>query len=176
MIKDVVDKTSPNTGSIRVWYKQDNVFKRPRANVICKFWSEQLYSTPRDVVMSSLYTKMVRDVLQELAYPASVAGFEFSFSSDVDGLDLHISGYDSGLKSFTTELARYLMLVLQQGEDGKGFVPDAERFAVIKDELAESYRNFMYGQSHIHAAYAVSLLLEDRALAHLGIRRRPSGH
>ena len=162
IIKDVVDRTSPNVGSVRVWFKQDAVFKRPRGNVVCKWWSSQLYATPRDVVMSSLYTKMVRDILQELSYPASIAGFEFAFSSDVDGLDLHVSGYDSGLLKFTRQLSKYVMLVPPgTPADQPGAVPDRNRFNQIKEELQESYKNFMYGQAHIHAAYAMSLLLED---------------
>jgi len=161
IIKDVVDKSS---GSIRVWYKQDHMFRRPRANLVCKFWSKQLYSTPRDVVLSSLFTKVIRDTLQEETYPASVAGFEMSFSSDVDGFDLHISGYDSGLKTFVADAAKYFLMVppsTNGSQPERGFTPNVDRFNIIKDQLANSYKNFMFGQPHIHAAYSMSLLLED---------------
>lgn len=88
IVLDVVDTKNIKTGSLRVWFKQDTTFKRPRSNVVCKLWSQQIYSTPRDVVLASLYTKVVRDLLGELEYPATTAGFTFSLTSDVDGFDL----------------------------------------------------------------------------------------
>ena len=152
------------TESLR--FKQDHIYQRPRANVVCKFWSNSLYATPLDVVYSSLYTKMVRDFLQERAYPAAIAGFEFSFTSDVDGIDLHLSGYDNGLSSFTAEIAKYLVMSYPKSDPNDksatvGFIPNRSRFQVIKEELAQSYRNFMYGQPHVHSAYSMSLLMEE---------------
>ena len=53
--------------------------------------------------MSSLYSRVVRDDLVELAYPALAAGYSFDFSSDVDGFDVRLSGYSSGVASFASK-------------------------------------------------------------------------
>jgi insulysin len=169
IIMDRVDTTSPVNGSMRVWFKQDFTFERPRANAICKLWSGDLYGTPRDVVLSSMYTKLVKDALSEKLYPASVAGFTYSFSSDVDGMDLRITGFDSGLDHYVGEIASHLRLLSaadaekaqKAGKPIKGVVALQHRFHDLREQLTESYRNFMFSQPHMHAGYAMSLLLEE---------------
>jgi insulysin len=148
-------------GSVRVWFKQDDTFRRPRANVVCKLWTPAVYASPRDVVMSSLYTKLVEDGMAETSYAASVVGFEHSFTGEVDGLSLHISGFESHLDSYAQMVAHHLMLARRGDAGSRGFVPSEERFQLVKEALQQEYANFKFGAPHTHASYSLALLLED---------------
>ena len=162
IVYDVVDKVSAVNGSVRVWFKQDTSFRRPRAMMACRLWTELVYASPRDVVMSTVFVRLVRDFLQEFAYPASVAGFDFNFASDVDGFDLHFAGYDDGLQYYVSQIAKYLALASPTSNSTKGFVPKRGRFDNIKEELAQNYDNFLrFSQPHQQAAYHLSCLVEE---------------
>lgn len=75
-----------------------------------------------------------------------------------------LSGYDSGMLKFVQHVSQYFMLVEPNRPDlksQKGFKPDPARFGVLKEELAQSYINFDFGQPHTQASYGVSMLLEQ---------------
>jgi len=159
IIVDAQAETAPDsnstTGSHRFWWKQDTRFNRPHAHVLCKLWGKAVYDSPRDVVLSSLYARLVDDALSTKLYPARSVGYEFDVGADVDGINFMMVGFDDGIKEVAKIFASHLNL------DDESKHPAASRFAVMKEELLEHYNNFKFKPPHFHAAYDIALLLEN---------------
>lgn len=70
-------------------------------------------------MLSSLFSKMVRDHISELAYPAVQAGFTLDFGANVDGFDFRANGYSSGILNFVQHMARYLQMINEKDKNSK---------------------------------------------------------
>lgn len=163
IVRDIVDRTSNSTGSQRLWFKQDGKFKEPYAVFVAKFWSGAVYGSPRDTVMATLYVALVQDVLDELLFPAEFVGFNWGISTSKDGLFLRISGYDSNIEDLVQIIAQNLQPKLSRDYPSypAGFVADESKFALIKEEIKQRYRNSIHhSQAYQYASHALSLLLE----------------
>ena len=143
--------------SVRAWWQQATLFAEPRIKLSCRFWSRQLAVTPRSLVLASLYTAIVNDLLSDFADLPAAAGFEYRFDADGAGLNLDFSGYSGGdqLLRFVTQVAQNIQLrAPSQGG------PSAQRFATIKNELAETYSNARFRPPYALAAHMASEVLE----------------
>ena len=58
----------------RLWYRPDKAFETPKAVVYLNIESPAAYSSPEASVLTRIFTKLLNDSLNELAYPADLAG------------------------------------------------------------------------------------------------------
>lgn len=58
----------------RLWYRPDKAFQTPKAVVYLDIESPAAYSSPEASVLTRIFTKLLNDSLNELAYPADLAG------------------------------------------------------------------------------------------------------
>lgn len=58
----------------RLWYRPDKAFQTPKAVVYLDIESPASYSSPESSVLTRIFTKLLNDSLNELAYPADLAG------------------------------------------------------------------------------------------------------
>lgn len=93
---------------LRLWYKKDDTFWVPRANVWILFRSPLAYATPSNCVKTRyisfgfihtrllaclkaniqcrLYTDLLKDSLNEYAYDAEVAGLCYNIENQLEGM------------------------------------------------------------------------------------------
>ncbi len=57
-----------------LWYKQDNQFNLPKADFYLSIITEQANKSAKNAVLTALYTKLVKDQLNEPLYDAALAG------------------------------------------------------------------------------------------------------
>lgn len=76
-----------------VWFQHDTRFQTPRAQVFLRIKSPAIGDSLRQAVLAELYVAMVSDALNAFAYPAGLAGLDFSLAANSRGLDLTLSGY-----------------------------------------------------------------------------------
>ncbi len=78
----------------RLWYLPDQTFKVPRADFYFALLSPSANASARNAMLSTLYTRMVDDRLNETLYDASLAGLDVQLYPHLRGVSLRISGYN----------------------------------------------------------------------------------
>lgn len=69
-----------------VWFKPDTRFKLPKGLVYIQIFSSIAYSSPKNACLCRLFSMLVDDHLNEIAYYADVAGLHYSIRNTKDGL------------------------------------------------------------------------------------------
>lgn len=115
-----------------LYHAEDFEFLRPKITLHYKVrFAAEAMSLRRKVLLDT-YTACVGESLNELAYPAQIAGLSYSFNSGYEGVYFTVSGFDeSAPRLFDSVLDHMLDLRL-----------DEERFAAVKDRLVRDLRNF----------------------------------
>ena len=124
--------------NVRIWWKKDDQFWVPKANVHIYFKTPITYVSARVVLICTLFRELVNDALVEYSYDADISGLVYEFSNHISGLSITVSGYNDKLHVL---LEKVLLQVrdLEVRED---------RFAVIHDRLSRSLRNWDIGQPY----------------------------
>ncbi len=127
-----------NDVGMRTWYKKDDRFWVPKANVHILLRSPIAGVTPQVGVMGQLYRALVQDALVEYSYDAEIAGLDYVLTKYSVGIDVTVSGYNDKM----SVLLEKVMLVMKDLD-----IRD-DRFAVIKDRLVRQYRNWELQQPY----------------------------
>ena len=135
----------------RLWFKQDGQFESPKVQLLALLANPLAYDNPRDAALARLYTGMIRERLNEFAYPASQVGLEYRLENGVRGLELRLSGYPETLERL---LARLLT-------DMKAQEIDPVRFETLKRNLKEDRINQRYTQAFHRSLYELYYLISD---------------
>lgn len=117
--------------SLKLWYKLDQRFKMPRTNAYFLISCKGAYDSAKASVLTDLYVKLIKDALNEILYLANVARLESSLSVAVDKLEIKIHGFNEKLPCLASKISNLL----------RNFVPSANRFQVMKEELGRAYAN-----------------------------------
>lgn len=121
-----------NDDIARTWFKKDDTFWVPKANLIVCGKNPIAYATAENCVKARLYTDLVRDALEEYSYDADLAGLQYSVGLDSRGILIEVSGYND-------KLAVLLEQVLITMRD---LTIQDDRFDIIKERLSRGYRNW----------------------------------
>ncbi|KAH9483963.1 Putative zinc protease [Psilocybe cubensis] len=135
-----------------LWYKKDDKFWVPKAHVVFDIRSPLTSASARTSVLTRLYSDIVNDSLTEFSYDADLAGLSYNLSSTNTGLYITMNGYNDKM----SVLVRHVL------EKVKGLVVDAQRLAVVKEELRREYENFSLGQSYSLSDYYGRYLMAQR--------------
>ena len=136
------DKIIDEDGLV-LYHAEDFEFLRPKVTLHYKlrFAADQM-GLKRKVLLDT-YTACVKESLNELAYPAQIAGLSYSFNSGYEGVYFTVSGFDeSAPRLFDSVLDHMLDLRLDEG-----------RFAAIKDRLVRSLANFAKQDAYRQARF-----------------------
>jgi insulysin len=114
--------------SLQLWFVQDAQFNVPKGQVIVRLSLPGMGQlSPRDVVLTSLFARVVSDRLNEFTYPAQMAGVSFSVSGGNRGIDIRLGGFSSGHAVLMDEVLASL---------GDPRV-DADRYSRLAQDLQE---------------------------------------
>ncbi|TID23091.1 Flavin carrier protein 2 [Venturia nashicola] len=141
-----------NDDHVRTWYKKDDRFWVPKANLHITLRSPLAGMTPHTGAMSQIYTALVQDALNEYAYDAEISGLDYSVGTHSVGLDLSLSGYND-------KMAVLLEKVLKGMRDLE-IKPD--RFAIIKERLMRTYKNWHFQQPYQQVGTFTRWLASDK--------------
>ncbi|KAK3679815.1 metalloprotease [Recurvomyces mirabilis] len=123
-----------STNSVRTWFKKDDQFWVPKANLNVHLRTPLLNITPLTAVTGHLYKELVEDALNEYAYDAELAGLDYNISPHSQGFDVSVSGYNDKMHVLLEKV-----LLTMRDLDVK-----QERFDVLKERLGRAYRNIQY--------------------------------
>ncbi|KAI9783379.1 MAG: Insulinase (Peptidase M16) [Geoglossum umbratile] len=141
--KDVAEplkypKLIRNDESVRIWWKKDDTFWVPKANVFITLRNSLVDATPENSVKSKLYCELVKDALVEYSYDAEISGLDYSLDTHSAGLDVEVSGYNDKM-SVLLEKVLVSMRDLDVRDD---------RFKIVKERILRGYRNWDYQQPY----------------------------
>ncbi len=114
-----------------LWHYHDTSFGTPKSNIYVNLRSPIANDTAEHAVLTSLYTSMVQDQLNEYSYPAYLAGLNYDLYSHIRGVSIKIGGYS---EKQTLLLEKILKTV-------KNLHLKQERFDIYKEQLARSLEN-----------------------------------
>src|SRR5690606_38732079 len=72
---------------------QDQHFNVPKTHINLRLKLPMVARDTASAAQAHLFAALVADQLNELTYPASVAGLHYSISASARGLDINIAGY-----------------------------------------------------------------------------------
>ncbi|XP_077277760.1 insulin-degrading enzyme-like [Temnothorax americanus] len=91
-VKQEFPETVRNTPFVRVWHKQDNEFRVPKATMIFHFVSPFAYTNPLNSVLTDMFAGLLQKSLNE--YIAELTGLKLEITSTIYGIKIRIDGYD----------------------------------------------------------------------------------
>eukprot|EP01080_Neovahlkampfia_damariscottae_P000884 gene884-9795_t len=125
----------------KVWFKQDVIFKRPKAIFFFNFIIPTTYSTPQNILYARIYCDLVVDSLNEYSYDASVAGLHYNVTAGSDGFQIIVAGYNDKISILTKNVFEKI----------SSLKIDENRFFVFKKRLLQRYMNYHKEQPYQHA-------------------------
>ncbi|RDW59715.1 LuxS metallohydrolase [Coleophoma cylindrospora] len=142
-----------NDDLVRTWYKKDDTFWVPKANVYINCRNPLPNATAENSLKARLYTDIVRDALEEYSYDAELAGLEYSVSGHSTGMEVIVSGYNDK-QSVLLEKVLITMrdLVIKQ-----------DRFEIIKERLLRGLKNWDFQQPYNQVGEYTRWLNSDKA-------------
>lgn len=116
---------------VQVWFQQDQQFNLPRAHMYLRVKSPVVARDAQGAAQAHLFAALVEDQLNEFAWPARLAGLNYSLSAHPRGLDLHLVGYSN----------RQGLLLNKVAETIRAGKFSRERFITHKARLLREWRN-----------------------------------
>ncbi|VDN07645.1 unnamed protein product [Thelazia callipaeda] len=141
-----------NNDWCRLWFKQDCEFKLPKLSTRISLKSPMMQSNPLNAYLSTMLIICLQDAIAEETYNAYLAGLKSSFDLKMNGITLRVSGYDEKHRKYVNDLIQRLIT----------FIPDENRYEVLKETLCRNLRNFRQSQPYMQSHYYTTLLLGSR--------------
>ncbi|XP_058128643.1 insulin-degrading enzyme [Anopheles coustani] len=142
-----------DTPMIRLWFKQDVEFLKPKTMMNFDFNSPMVYSDPLNCNMTRLFVQLLKDHLNEFLFEADLAGLGFGVGNTTSGISLSIGGYSH----------KQHILLDRVLDSMFNFKIDPRRFEVFKEQYIRSLKNYQTEQPYQHAIYYLALLLTELA-------------
>ncbi|AKH70326.1 secreted/periplasmic Zn-dependent peptidase, insulinase [Spongiibacter sp. IMCC21906] len=79
---------------VALWLNTDDTYEVPKGRSYLLLQTPEAESSLNQQVKTALWLRMVQDQLNELSYPAQLAGLSFSLSSSWRGIEINIGGYN----------------------------------------------------------------------------------
>ncbi|MCP4755169.1 MAG: hypothetical protein GY866_30195, partial [Proteobacteria bacterium] len=136
---------------IRIWHKQDDRFKVPKGNLRIRLAAPLAYSTVEKAAMTNLFTLLLQENLSEYAYPALIAGLNYSVSNSVQGIELSLSGYSENLPLLFNKIIDTIV----------DFKVDRGQFEIFRNQIKENRQNQKLSQAYRRVGYEMHYLLSE---------------
>jgi insulysin len=141
--RDVVEplkhpKLIRNEEHVRTWWKKDDRFWVPKANVHITLRSPLASVSPHASVMAQIYHGLVQDALVEYSYAADISGLEYNLTGHSLGMDVSVSGYNDKMDV----LLEKVLVSMRDLE------VQTDRFHIVKERLLRGYKNWELQQPY----------------------------
>ena len=142
-----------NDEKVRLWWKKDDAFWVPKANVNVLLRNPLTYASPANFVKSVLFTGLVKDALTSYSYDAEISGLYYSVAANMLGMDVAVHGYNDKLPV----LLEKILVTIRDLEVRQ------DRFDIIKEGMTRKYKNWDYQQPYYQVGDFARWLLNEKA-------------
>lgn len=151
------DKTHPiiihDTPLMRVWFKQDTEFLKPKTFMGFDFSNPIVYSDPLNCNLTHLFVQLFKDSLTEFLYSAELAGLRLTISNTTNGISMLINGYSDKQNKFLETILDKMF----------NFEVDEKRFEIMCEQYMRGLKNFSAEQPYQLAIYYLAVILTEQA-------------
>lgn len=140
-----------DTPLLRLWFKQDDEFFVPKANLFINFVSPVAFMDPFNSNSTYMFELLFRDALNEYAYAADIAGLRWDLSNSKYGMILEIGGYND----------KQHVLLQKIMDKMVNFKIDPKRFEIVKENHIRNLENYEAEQPYQRAFYYLAVLLSE---------------
>lgn len=137
----------------RLWWKKDDQFWVPKANVNFIFKSPLVNASTSNLVKTKLFCELVTDALSEYSYDAELAGLDYALAASRAGIEISIGGYNDKM-AVLLEKVLITMRDLQVKSD---------RFKITKERMSRSYKNWNFQPAYQQVGEFTRFLNSDKA-------------
>lgn len=116
---------------MEVWYARDTRFETPKANVYLSLRTPATRASARSNVLSSLLVDAINTNVNAWAYPAQLAGLDYSIYPHLRGITIRVGGYSDKLH---TLMARILTQVADP-------TLTEQRFRIARQNMIDGLQN-----------------------------------
>ncbi|KAK9468790.1 Metalloenzyme, LuxS/M16 peptidase-like protein [Lipomyces arxii] len=138
---------------LRVWFKNDDTFWVPKANIHISIRNPVTSISPGSTVKTRMLVELIVDSLNAYAYAANIAGLNYYIGMTSDGIAIGIDGYNH-------KMVVLLKKILEKISD---FKVETERFNVIKEEVKREYKNFDFSIPYHQIGFYTSYLMSEKS-------------
>ena len=117
--------------AVTLWYKADTEFSTPKAQQYFSLQSPVSSESARTAALTQLLAGWLNEASNEFAYPASLAGLDYSVYKHLRGITFQLGGYDDKQEVLLDKL---LTTLTQE-------TISEERFALVKQSLIKRWQN-----------------------------------
>ena len=136
----------------RTWWKKDDKFWVPRANVFVTLRNPIAAALPATSVKTRMFCQLVKDALSEYSYDAEIAGLEYELGDYSVGIGIDVNGYNDKI----SVLLEKLLITMRDLE----VKPD--RFSIVKERILRGYRNWDFQQPYHQVGQYITWLSSDK--------------
>lgn len=137
---------------VRLWWKKDDTFWVPKANVNILIRNPVAYDSPANHVKAALYANLVKDSLNEYAYDADISGLNYGIITNALGLELSVQGYNDKLNVLLEKVISTM----------RDFTFKQDRFDIIKERFEREYRNWGFRQPYMQIGDYTRYLIDEK--------------
>lgn len=154
---DDAEKTHPtiihDTPLMRVWFKQDAEFLKPKTFMGFDFSNPIVYSDPLNCNLTHLFVQLFKDNITEFLYSAELAGLRLTISNTTNGISMLINGYSDKQNKFLETILEKMF----------NFQIDEKRFEIMCEQYMRGLKNFSAEQPYQLAIYYLAVILTEQA-------------
>lgn len=138
---------------MRVWYKQDTEFLKPKTFMGFDLSNPIAYIDPLNSNFTHLFVQLFKDSLTEFLYGAELAGLRFTVNNTTNGISMLINGYSDKQKEFLETILEKMF----------NFQIDPKRFEIMCEQYLRGLKNFNAEQPYQLAIYYLAVILTEQA-------------
>ncbi len=142
-----------NDDKLRLWWKKDDTFWVPKANLNIRVRNAVTYANAANYVKSNLFVSLVKDALSSYSYDAEISGLSYAIFANMLGIDISVHGYNDKMAVLLEKILTTVRS-LEIRED---------RFDIIKERTARKYKNWAYQQPYYQIGDYSRWLLSERS-------------
>ncbi len=114
-----------------LWHLYDTSFGTPKSTLSINLRSPIANDSPKHAILTSIFTSMIQDELNEFTYPAYLAGLNYDLYSHIRGISIKVGGYSEKQNILLAKILKTTKtLSLKQ-----------ERFDIYKEQMTRALEN-----------------------------------
>jgi insulysin len=150
--KQTYPKIIRDSSLVRVWFKQDTEFRKPKSIMTIELKTPTVFCDPLHWNLTHLFVWLLQDHLKEQLYVAELAGLECKIAITTSGIRIYIDGYSHKQDIF---LETVLMEIFR-------FKISQKRFEDIYDAYLSDLKNLKSDKPQQVAIYYLGVILTEQ--------------
>jgi len=138
LAENVFPEVVYNENGVKLYFGKDHEFLRPKGVIGFKILFPKETMSVKHRVYSRLYVACVNESLNELSYPAKLAGLNYSIREGYEGIYIDVNGYKESAMALFELLLDHMV----------DFSITEDKFLAIKDKVVRDYNNFALSDAH----------------------------